>query len=56
MQELQNLHRNCSSEAIIREFVHPTEENNLLLNNIDMHNYTAVPCFDQVGKIFWGVK
>ena len=42
MQELPNLHRNFSSGAFIRGSVHPTEENILLLNYIDMHNYTAV--------------
>ena len=42
MQELPKLHRNYSSGAIIRGSVHPTEDNILLLNNIDMYNYTAV--------------
>ena len=42
MQGLQKLHRNYSSGAIISGSVHPTEENILLLNNIDMYNYTAV--------------
>ena len=42
MQELQNLHRNYSSWAIIWGSVHPTEENILLLKNIDMYNYTAL--------------
>ena len=30
------------SGAIIWEYVQPTEENVLLLNNIDMYNYTIV--------------
>ena len=42
MQELPKLHRNYSSKAIIWGSVHPTGENILLLNNIDMYNYTAV--------------
>ena len=42
MQELQNLHRNYSSGAIIEGYVHPTTENIFLLKNIDMYNYTAV--------------
>ena len=42
MQELPKLHRNYSSGAIIWGSVHPTEENILLLNNIDMYNYIAV--------------
>ena len=41
-QELPKFDRNYSSGAIIRGSVHPTEENILLLNNIDMYNYTAV--------------
>ena len=44
MQELPKLHRNYSSGAIIWGIVHPTEESILLLNNIDMYNYTAVVC------------
>ena len=43
MQELPELHRNYSSGAIIWGFVNPTEEDILLLKNIDMYNYTAVP-------------
>ena len=43
MQELPNLHRNYSYRAIIWGSVHPTEENILLLGNINMYNYTAVP-------------
>ena len=42
MQELPYLHRNCFSGAIIWGSVPPPEENILLLNNIDMYNYTAV--------------
>ena len=42
MQELQKLHRNYSSGAIIWGSVHPTEENILLLKNIAMYNYTPV--------------
>ena len=42
MQKLPNLHRNSSSEAIIWGSVHPTKENILLLNNIDLSNDTAV--------------
>ena len=38
LQELQKLHRNYSSVAIIWGYVPPTEENILLLNNIDMSN------------------
>ena len=44
MQELPKLQRNYSSGAIIWGSVHPTEENILLLKNIDMYNYTAVNC------------
>ena len=42
MQELPNLHMIYSSGAIIWGSVHPIEENVLLLNNIDIYNYTAV--------------
>ena len=42
MQELPKLHRNNFFGAIIWWSVHPTEENILLLNNIDMYNYTTV--------------
>ena len=38
MQELPKLHRNYSSGAMVWGSVHPTEENILLLNNIDMYN------------------
>ena len=37
-----------SSRAIILGSVHPTEENMLLLNNIDMYNYTAVAVLHKV--------
>ena len=36
------MHRNYSSGAIIWGSVHPTEENILLLNNIDLSNKAAV--------------
>ena len=36
------LHRNFFSGTIIWGSVHLTEENILLLNNIDIYNYTAV--------------
>ena len=42
MQEVPHLHKNYSSGAIIWGPVHPIEGNILLLNNIDMYNYTAV--------------
>ena len=42
MQEVPNLHKNYSSGAIVWGFVHPIEENILLLNNIGIYNYTAV--------------
>ena len=35
-------HINYFSGAIIWGSVHPTEDNILLLNDIDMYNYTAV--------------
>ena len=42
MQQLPNLHRNYFSGATIWGSVHPTIKNILLLNNIDMDNYSAV--------------
>ena len=52
MQELPNLHMNYSSGAIIGGSVHPTRENILLLMNIDMYNYTALPGLD-ASQRFW---
>ena len=42
MQKVPNLHRKYSPGGIIWGSGHPTEENILLLKNIDMYNYTAV--------------
>ena len=42
MQDLPKLHRNYSSGAIIWGSLHPTEENILLLRNIDIYNHTPV--------------
>ena len=46
--ELPNLHRNYSYGPIIWGSVHPTEENIVLLKNIDMYNYTAVTNLNKV--------
>ena len=42
MQELPKLHRNFFSGFFIWGSVRPTEENILLLNNIEVSNQTAV--------------
>ena len=42
MQDLQKLHKNFSSGAIIWGSLHPTEENILLLRNINIYNHTPV--------------
>ena len=52
--ELPKLHRNYSSGAMVWGSVQPDEKITLLLNNIDMYNYTAVqPPFDLTWHIMF---
>ena len=55
MQDLPKVHRNFFSRAIIWGSLHSTEENILLLRNIDIYNYTPVALWQESSstKVEW---